>query len=91
MPPIAIEKYRTPDTTPLEFARTLHRQTKGAFLLSVLLMTCAAITVVWTSGNLDKQPFSLGAFTVAVLTANYMWKTKVNCQELICRLAALSQ
>lgn len=91
MKPILIRNHRTPHATALEVAQTLHRQAKGAFLLSVLLMTCATIAVVWTAGNLDKQLFSLGAFTVAVLTAHYLRKTKINCQELICRLAAQSQ
>jgi hypothetical protein len=91
MKPIAIRKHRTPDVTALEVAQTLHRQAKCAFLFSVVLMTCATIAVVWTTGSLDKQLFSLGAFTVTVLTAHYLRKTKINCQELICRLAAQSQ
>lgn len=88
MTPFSIKKHRTHGMTAFMLAQNMHRQAKSAFLLSVVVMTCATITVVWTAGSLEKQLLSLGAFTVAVLTAHHLRKIKLNCQELICRLAA---
>ena len=91
MKPISIKKHYTDGATAFELAQKMHRQAKGAFHFSVVVMTCATMDVVWTAGSLETQLLSLGAFTVAVLTAHHLWKTKLNCQELICRLAAQAQ
>ena len=64
----------------------MHKQAKGAFLSSVVLITCATIAVVWTAGNLEKQLLSLGALAFAVIAANQLRRIKLDCQELICRL-----
>lgn len=91
MTPISIKMHHNDDATTFELVQKMHRQAKGAFLLSVTVMTCTTIAVVWTAGNLEKQLLSLGAFTVAVLAAHHLRKTKLYCQELICRLAAQAQ
>jgi len=91
MTPISSKTHHTDDATTFELVQKMHKQAKGAFLLSVIVMVCATLAVVWTAGSLEKQLLSLGAFTAAVLTAHHLRKTKLNCQELICRLAAQAQ
>ncbi|MEP1698873.1 MAG: hypothetical protein ABJJ69_20290 [Paracoccaceae bacterium] len=72
--------------TALEVAQTMHKQAKGAFLSSVVLMTCATIAVVWTAGSLEKQLLSLSALIFTMIAANQLRRIKLDCQELICRL-----
>lgn len=86
MAPNFFKKQYADGATALEVAQTMHKQAKGAFLLSVVLMTCATVSVVWTAGSLEKQLLSLGAFSVAALAAHQLRRIKLDCQELICRL-----
>jgi len=86
MPTSYFKKQYADGVTALEVAQTMHKQAKGAFLSSVVLMTCATIAVVWTAGSLEKQLLSLGALVFAVIAANQMSRIKLDCQELICRL-----
>jgi len=80
------EKQYADGATALEVAQTMDKQSKGAFLSSVVLLACATIAVVWTAGSLEKQLLSLGAFVFAVLAANQLRRIKLDCQELICPL-----
>jgi len=86
MPPSYFKKPYADGATALEVAQTMHKQAKGAFLSSVVLITCATIAVVWTAGSLEKQLLSLGALVFAVIAANQLRRIKLDCQELICRL-----
>ena len=86
MPTRFFKKHYADGATALEVAQTMHKQAKGAFLSSVVLITCATIAVVWTAGSLEKQLLSLGALAFAVIAANQLRRIKVDCQELICCL-----
>lgn len=86
MTPSYFKKQYADDATALEVAQTMHRHAKTAFLSSVVVMTCATIAVVWTSGRVEQQLMSLGVFLFAVLAANQLRRIKLDCQELICRL-----
>lgn len=86
MTPSYFKKQYTDSASALDVAQTMHRRARGAFLSSAVLMTCAAIAVLWMVGSLEKQLLSLGVFLFSVLAAHQLRRIKLDCQELICRL-----